>query len=90
MENVSIGLGQDLMIVRLIRNVRVIITRSLYETCIDKHHHGLSADMLARKCGIVLDNAKSTLKSTTQDNVISALNPLIWRYRTDFLSQRLC
>ena len=74
----------------LISKVRVKRTRSGFVTYTDKQHHGISTDLLARKWGIVLDKAKLTLKSTTQDNVRSALKPLQRRYRTDFLSQRLC
>ena len=36
-----------------------------------------------------LDKANWTLKSTTQDNVRSAVKPLTWRYRKYFLSQRI-
>ena len=45
--------------------------------------------MLERKRGIRLDKANRNLQSTTQDNVISALKPLTWRYRKYFLLQRL-
>ena len=30
-----------------------------------------------------------TLQSTNQDNVISSMNPLKWKYRIDFFLQRL-
>ena len=90
MANVSIGLDQYLMMNRLIIKVRVKITRSGFATYPDKRHHGISADVLARKWGIGLDKANQTLQSTTQDNVRSALKPLTRRYRTDFTSQRLC
>ena len=89
MENVSIGLDQDLMVDRLISNVRVKKTRSLFSTYIDKRQHGISADLLARKWGIGLDKAKQTLLSTTQDDVRSALKQLTRWYRKRLLSQRL-
>ena len=89
MENVSIGLAQDLMVDRLISNVRVKRTRSLFATHTYKQQHGISADILARKWGIVIDKAKQTLQSTTQDNVRSALKQLTRRYRKRLLSQRL-
>ena len=89
MVNVSIGLDQDLMVDILISKVRVKITGSGFTTYKDNRRHGISAHLLARKWGIELDKAKWTLQSATQDNVISALKPLTWRYRTDFLSQRL-
>ena len=73
----------------LISKVRVKITRCGFETYTDKRHHGISTDILARKCDIGLDKAKQTLQSTIQDNLISALKTLTRRYRTDFLSQRL-
>ena len=55
-------------------------------TYTSKQHHGISADILARKRGIGLDKEKRTLQSTTQDNVISDLKTLILRYIIDFLS----
>ena len=89
MANVSIGLAQGLMVERLISKIRIKITRSGFATYTDKQHHGISADILTRKWGIVIDEAKQTIQSTTQDNVRLALKPLTRRYRTDFLSQRL-
>ena len=85
MENVSIGLSHGLMVERLIIKVRVKRTRTGFVTFADKQHYGISADILAIKWGIGIDKAKRTLKSTIPDNVISSLNPLTWRYRTDFL-----
>ena len=89
MANVSIGLAQDLMVDRLIRNVRVKRTRGGFESHTDKRHHGIGADILERKWGIGIEKANRTLQSTTQDSVRSALKPLTQRYRKDFLSQRL-
>ena len=89
MDNVSIGLSKELIVDRLISNVRVRITRSGYTNYKDKQHRGISADILARKWGILLYKANLTLQSKTQDNVRSSLNPLTRRYRTYFLPQRL-
>ena len=65
MENVSIGLDQDLMVDRLITKVRFKRIRSGLATYTDKRHHGISANILAEKWGILLDKAKQTLQSTT-------------------------
>ena len=89
MANVSIGISQDLMVDRLIRNTRVRRKISGYATYTDNQYYGISADLLARNGGIGLDEEKRTFQSTTQDNVRSALKPLNQRYRTDLLSQRL-
>ena len=70
----------------LISKVRVKRTRSGFATYTDKLHHGISADLLAIKWGIVIDTANHTLQYITQDDVISALKPLTLRYRTYFLS----
>ena len=53
------------MVDRLISKVRVKRTRATY---IYKQHHGINADLMARKWGIGLDKAKRNLQSTTQDN----------------------
>ena len=68
------------------RKVRVKRTRGGLATYTDNRHHGISDDSLARKWGIGLDKAKRNLRSTTRDNVRSALKPLTQRYRTDFIS----
>ena len=78
------------MVGRLLRNVRVGRTRSGYATYIYKGHHGISIDILERKCGLGIDKSKRTLQSKTQGSVRSPLKPLTRRYITDFLSQRLC
>ena len=57
------------MVDRLISKVRVKRTRSGFATYTYKRHHGISADILARKWGIGIDKVKKTLQSTTQDNV---------------------
>ena len=76
MEKISIGMAQYLMVDILISNARVKRTRSGFETYTDKQQHGISDDILERKCCIGLDKAKRALQYTTQDNVISALKPL--------------
>ena len=73
----------------LIMKVTVKRKRNGFTTFTDKQQHGISADLLARKWGIVIDKAKQTLQSTTQDNVRSALKQLTRRYRKRLLSQRL-
>ena len=65
MENVSIGIDQDLMMDRLINKARVKRTRSGFTAYTDKRHHGISADILARKWGIGINKAKQTLQFTT-------------------------
>ena len=89
MENVSIGMDQDLMVDIFISKVRVKRTRSVFATHTDKRHHGISTDILSRKWWIGLDKSKRNLQSTTQYNVRSALKPLTWSYRIYLLSQRL-
>ena len=89
MDFFPIGLAQDLMVDRLISKVKVKITRSGLVTYTDKLHHGISADLLARKLGIGLDKSKQTLQSTTHDYVRSALKPLTRRYRKYLLLQML-
>ena len=76
MANVSIGLAQNLMVDRLIRKVRVNRTRSGIANYTDKLHHGISADILARKCVIGLDKANQTLQYITEDHFISYVNQL--------------
>ena len=55
MENISIGLSKYLMVDILISHIRVINTRIRYATYIEKHHHGISADVMVSKSGIILD-----------------------------------
>ena len=87
--NVSLGLAQDLMVDRLISNIKKKRTRLGYATITNDRHHGISAELLAKKWGIGLEKAKATLKCTTQNSVRSAVLPLTRRYRTDLMSQRL-
>ena len=90
MSNVSNGMAQDLVVDRWISNFRVKRTRSRFAINTDKQHHGISADLLARKWGIGIYKANNNLQYTTQNNLISALKTLTHQYRTYFLSQRLC
>ena len=76
MKNISIGLTQYLTFGRLIRNVKVRSKISGYVIYIDKHHCGLSSDLLSKKLGIGLDKVNCTLESTTQNSVISTIKPL--------------
>ena len=46
----------------MISNVRVKKTSSGFATYIDKQHHWISTDLLARKWGIGLDKANRTLQ----------------------------
>ena len=77
------------MVGRLIIKVSSKRTRSEFATYTYKQHHGISADLVARKWEILIDKAKRTLQSTAQDNVRSDLKPLTWRYRIDLLLQRI-
>ena len=55
MTKFSIGMAQDWMVDILIIKVRVKTAIIGFETFTDKRHHGISADILARKWGIGLD-----------------------------------
>ena len=76
MVNVSLGLVQDLMVDRLIANVKVQKTRMGYATLTNERHHGVTADLLATKWGIGIEKAKATLKCNTQNCTRLALIPL--------------
>ena len=89
MSNFFIVLSQYIMVYQLISNVGVWRTRSRYASYTKKSHRVLSADLMAKKLGIGLENSKCTIESTTQYNVISDIKLVTWRYRTDLLSQRL-
>ena len=52
MEIFSIGLDHDLIMDRLISKVRIKRTIIGFRTYTDKRHHGISADILARKWSI--------------------------------------
>ena len=61
MSKFSIGIAQDLMVERFISNLKVKRTRSGYAINKDKQQHGISADLLALKYGIVMEKGKCTL-----------------------------
>ena len=65
MGNFSIGLVQDLIVHRLIRNFSIRIIRSGYATYKDKQHHGISAGLLERKLGIGLYKSNINFQFTT-------------------------
>ena len=67
MVNVSIGLAQDLMVDRLIGNIRVSMTKKGYAKITNERHHLLILELLVRKWGIGLEKEIYILKSTTQD-----------------------
>ena len=59
LENFSIGLAYDLMVDIMISNVRVKRTIYVFATYTDKQHHGIRADLLARKWGGWIKEGKS-------------------------------
>ena len=85
--NVSIRLAQDLMVDRLIGNIRVYMTKKGYETIINERHSVLTPELLARKWGIGLERANETFKATTKDCILSALLPITRRYGTYLISE---
>ena len=89
MENFYIVLDQDLMVDRLISNVRVKSTSIGYATYTEKRHHGIKAGITKMNCGIGIDKAEQNLESTMKENVRSSINLHKCKYRTEFLSQRL-
>ena len=68
---------------------QIVASVQIKSTYTDKRHHGVDANLIARKWGIGVQRARDTLKCTTQQNIRSAILPLTRRYRTDLLSQRL-
>ena len=54
MVNVSIGLYHDLIVDRLIGNIRVSMTKKVYATITNESHHLVTLEMLERKWGIRL------------------------------------
>ena len=89
MANVSIGLYQDLMVDRLIGNIRVSMNKKVYEKITDERHHLVTPELLSRKWGIGLENAKEMLKATIQDSIRSDLLTLTRIYYTYLISQLL-
>ena len=62
MKNVFIGLAHDLVVDRFISKVRVKRKSSRFAIYTDKQHHGISADLLERELGTVLDKANRTIQ----------------------------
>ena len=87
MINVSIGLAEDLTVDRIIGNIRVSISK--YSTIIYEMHHSVTPELLTRKWVICLENAKETLKSTTQDCICLDLLLLTSIHRIYLISQHL-
>ena len=81
MVNLSIGLAQELMLDRLIWNIRVSMTKKGYATITNERRHSVTPELLAMKWGIGLGKAKETLKVTNQDCICSTLLPLTRRYK---------
>ena len=89
MANVSIRLYQDLMVDRLIGNIRVSMNKKVYEKITDERQHLVTPELLSRKWGIGLENAKEMLKATIQDSIRSDLLTLTRIYYTYLISQLL-
>jgi len=84
MSQMSTGLTLDLLVQGLHNSVNDISA-----TYCQKRHHGTDLHLLACKWGIRITKAIQTLKCTTQQNIRSAILPLIHGYRTDLFSQQL-
>ena len=87
--NVSISLSHYFMVERLIGNVKVSITKKVYEKITNERHHLVTPELLARKWGIVLEKLTEMLKATTQGFISSSLLPPTMRYRTYLISKRI-
>ena len=87
--NVSIGLAQDIMVEKLIGNIRVSITKKGYAIITNERHHLVTPELLDRKWGICTEKAKEKLKATTKDCILSYLLPQTRRYQTNLISQSL-
>ena len=87
--DVSTGLVQGLMVKRRIANVNTTCVKDTYATITNDHHHGVKPELIARKWGIGLNKAKTTLKFVTQQSIRSTILPLTRRYRIDLMPQQL-
>ena len=58
MVNVSIGLAQDLVVDRLIGNIRVSMTKKGYATITNESHHLVTPKPLTKEWGIGLEKEK--------------------------------
>ena len=70
MVNFSIELAQDLMMDRILGNIKVYITKNGYATITNERHHLVTPELLTRKWGIGLEKAKETLEKKTQECII--------------------
>ena len=61
---VLIGLAKDIMLDRLISNIKVSMTKKDYATITNKRHHLVTPELLAVKWGKDLEKAKEQLKAT--------------------------
>ena len=87
----------DLMLQRMVASVRVASPKSrvdepevqisAFES--KQRHHDVNPETLARKWNIGLDQARQTLRVTTQLGVRQAVHPLTRRYRTDLMQQNV-
>ena len=75
----SFGLAHDLMVERLIVNIRISMTKKGYTTIKNKIHHLVPPKLLVKKWIIGLEMAKEMLNATTQDCIFSSLLPLTRR-----------
>ena len=87
--NISIRLAQDIMVDRIIGNIRVSMTKKEYAKITNKRHHSVTPELLVRNLAIGLENSKEALEVTIQYCIRSALLPLTRRYHTYFMSQCL-
>ena len=55
MVNISIRLAQDLMVDRLIGNIRVSMTKKGYVKITNERHHLITTELLSRRWGIGLE-----------------------------------
>ena len=58
MVNVSIRLAQDIMVEKLIGNIRVSITKKGYAIITNERHHSVTPERLTRNWGIGLEMEK--------------------------------
>ena len=56
--NLSIGLAHDLMVDRIIGNIRVSMTKKGYATITTERHHSVTTELLAMKWGIGLEKER--------------------------------
>ena len=89
MLNVLIGFSQDLIVGRLIVNIKISMINKGYAIITNKRNQLVTQELLTRKWRIGLEKAKEMLKAITQDNTILAQLHITRRYLIDLISQRL-